>query len=185
MASMFLRSSRSSLEESSSLSEKSRWCPVMHRVPLTGGWSGCRSTTSSTLAFLMCSENSISLSSRSKRKNTPTFRESVPYRPHSELQITSSLLWRKRKQASSFEPHRAAAGFRSEFFLFSVCFDKAPINRRTFMIAWTYPDLSQCDSACWTQGSCGNGKNELVDWGDKRRKCAFPESKAAARCVTF
>lgn len=63
MASMFLSSSKTCRELPSSLSEKSRWWPVIHRVPLLGGCRGCRSTTSSTLAVLICSENSISSSS--------------------------------------------------------------------------------------------------------------------------
>lgn len=90
MASMFLRSSRTCRELPSSLSEKSRWWPVMHRVPLLGGCSGCRSTTSATLAVLMCSENSIS--SPRHRHNTPPLKK----RNHAllnfccGLQITSS-----------------------------------------------------------------------------------------------
>lgn len=61
MASMFLRSSRSCQVLASSLSENRRWCPVTHSVPLRGGRDVTLSTTSITLAVLMCSENSISV----------------------------------------------------------------------------------------------------------------------------
>lgn len=159
MASIFLRSSRSWLEESSSLSEKSRWCPVMHRVPRTGGRSGCRSSTSSTLAFLMCSENSISFLSQSKRQSTPLVK--APHSNHflASLEKTkaSFLLWAPQSCWVSFWFF-----IISLFILVSVCFDKAPINRGTFMIAWTYPDPFQRDSACWTQGSCGNGRTSWL-----------------------
>lgn len=61
MASMFLRSSRSCQVLSSSLSENRRWCPVTHSAPLRGPREATLSTTSSTLAVLICSENSISV----------------------------------------------------------------------------------------------------------------------------
>lgn len=60
MASMFLRRMRSCQEASSFLSENRRWWLVTHRVPLSAGWKGLLRVTSSTLAVLMCSDNSIS-----------------------------------------------------------------------------------------------------------------------------
>lgn len=94
MASMFLRSSKTCRWVPSSLSEKSRWWPVMHRVPLLGGWSGCRSTTSSTLAVLMWSENSISPTSSSKPPRCWNFNWSglAP-----SQQITSSPPWEENE----------------------------------------------------------------------------------------
>lgn len=62
IASMFLSSKRSCHELSPLLSEKSRWWPVTHSVPFIGAWNGCFSTTSSTFAVLICSENSIDFS---------------------------------------------------------------------------------------------------------------------------
>lgn len=70
MASMFLRSTNTCRELSPSLSEKRRWWPVTHRVPLVGGWNGCRRTTSSTFAVLMCSENSITICAKPKSRGT-------------------------------------------------------------------------------------------------------------------
>lgn len=94
MASMFLRSSRSCLELSSSLSENSRWWPVTHSVPLLGGRWRSRSTTSSTLAVLMCSENSMELlwpprqSCPPRRNHFLAFWENeseLPLEPHAGL----------------------------------------------------------------------------------------------------
>lgn len=82
MASMFLRSSRSCQVLSSSLPENRRWCPVTHSAPLRGARKATLSTTSSTLAVLMCSENSISLhyTHPPSRKNAVGFTK-VPQTP--------------------------------------------------------------------------------------------------------
>lgn len=68
MASMFLRSNKTSRELSPSLLEKSRWWPVTHNVPCVGGWNGRLRTTSSTFAVFMCSENSIASAQDDKKR---------------------------------------------------------------------------------------------------------------------
>lgn len=68
MASMFLRSNKTSRELSPSLLEKSRWWPVTHNVPCIGGWNGRLRTTSSTFAVFMCSENSIASAQDDKKR---------------------------------------------------------------------------------------------------------------------
>lgn len=125
MASMFLRSSRTCRELPSSLSEKSRWWPVMHRVPLLGGCSGCRSTTSATLAVLMCSENSIS-SPRHRHKPPLKTRNHALLNFCCGLQITSSPLVRKWKRTPSSVGSLGLGRTADAFCLFD---DKEPINR--------------------------------------------------------
>lgn len=129
MASMFLRSRRTCRELPSSLSEKSRWWPVMHRVPLLGGCSGCWSTTSATLAVLMCSENSIS--------SPPPLRQNLQKRNHAllnfccGLQITSSPLVRKWKRTPSSVGSLGLGRTADALCLFD---DKESINRIIFFL---------------------------------------------------
>lgn len=83
MASMFLRSSRSCQVLSSSLSENRRWCPVTHSAPDRGAREATLSTTSSTLAVLICSENSISVHHKHvwRRQVSPKYHK-TPLRPN-------------------------------------------------------------------------------------------------------
>lgn len=176
MASMFLRSNKTCRESLSSLSEKSRWWPVMHRVPLLGGCSGCRSTTSSTLAVLMCSANSIS----------------PPFKHPKSVCRTLFLFFlncRSGRAAPQSRPRLSCKKTKAGFLLCThswlgsvaaaLCLigDKKSINRRSFIFSLTLSS-SYVATPLHTQLAKLNcrGSGKCAALGDKRRKSTFPET---------
>ena len=164
MASMFLSSSKTCRQLPSSLSEKSRWWPVMHRVPLLGGWSGCRSTTSSTLAVLICSDSSITNPSK------------ITLRCWTSLCTSGQITCEKTKAPSS--PHCWVGSTAVVFCLFD---DKESINRYFCLLSitrhyccCTFPHTAHWaleTKMCWLR----RHKAEVhVSW-----------ETAALRCVTY